>query len=64
MGSFFGTYLFEQIMPSDHFIRALKQLFDWDALGHELIALYAGKGPQAGKRKARLRVIKRPSKTR
>jgi IS5 family transposase len=44
MGSFFGTYLFEQIVPSDHFMRALKELFDWDALGHELIALYAGKG--------------------
>lgn len=44
MGSFFGTYLFEQIVPPDHFMRAVKELFDWDALGHELIRLYEGKG--------------------
>ena len=44
MGSFFGTFLFEQAVPADHFMRALKELFDWEALGQRLLFLYAGQG--------------------
>jgi len=46
MGSFYGMFLYEQIIPKDHFMRALKNLFDWDELGQGLISLYDGKGEQ------------------
>ena len=44
LGSFWGSYLFERVVPQDHFIRALKQLFDWQELGGQLIRLYEGRG--------------------
>ena len=46
MGSFYGMFLYEQIIPKDHFMRALKNLFDWDELGQGLISPYDGKGEQ------------------
>ena len=42
--SFWGSYLFEQVVPKDHFLRALKELFDWEELGACLIELYEGRG--------------------
>lgn len=42
--SFFGNYLFDQAVPQDHFLRALKELFDWEELGQRLIRLYKGYG--------------------
>jgi len=42
--SFWGNYLFEVVVPKDHFLRALKGLFDWQELGRNLILLYEGKG--------------------
>jgi len=44
MGSFFGTFLFDQIVPKDHFMRALKELFDWEEFGRSLLHLYTGQG--------------------
>jgi len=44
LASFWGGYLFDQIVPQDHFVRALKELFDWQELGAQLIRLYEGKG--------------------
>ena len=44
MNSFYGRFLYEQIVPQDHFLRALNCLFDWDALGEHLITLYKGLG--------------------
>ena len=44
MDSFYGRSLYERIVPQDHFLRALKCLFDWDALGRRLIRLYKGLG--------------------
>ena len=43
-GSFWGEYLFEQVVPKDHFLRALRELFEWQELGERLIRLYQGKG--------------------
>jgi len=31
--SFWGSFLFDLAVPKDHFVRALKELFDWQALG-------------------------------
>jgi len=42
--SFWGSYIYEKRVPQDHFLRALKELIDWQALGRELITLYAGRG--------------------
>ena len=44
MGSFYGSFLFDRIVPKDHFMRALKELFDWQELGQGLLQLYAGRG--------------------
>ena len=41
--SFFGLYLYESVIPQNHFIRALKLLFDWEALGRDLIRHYERK---------------------
>jgi len=42
--SFWGNYLFEMVVPKDHFMRALKELFNWQEFGPHLILLYEGKG--------------------
>jgi len=44
LNSFYGCFLYEQIVPQNHFLRALNCLFDWDALGGHLIGLYKGLG--------------------
>jgi len=44
LASFWGDYLFELCVPRDHFLRALKELFDWPELAGHLIRLYEGKG--------------------
>lgn len=44
LDSFFGHFLFAQMVPQNHFLRALKTLFDWDALGARLIRVYKGAG--------------------
>jgi transposase len=42
--SFWGGFLFDRVVPQDHFLRALKKLFDWEELGARLIGLYEGHG--------------------
>jgi IS5 family transposase len=42
--SFFGGYLFDALVPKDHFLRALRALFDWERLGAHLLDLYQGRG--------------------
>ena len=42
--SFWDSCIYDLRVPQDHFLRALNELFDWQALGKELIALYAGRG--------------------
>jgi hypothetical protein len=42
--SFFGDFVYERIVGKDHFLVALKELFDWDRVGALLILLYKGKG--------------------
>jgi len=43
-GSFFGDFVYEQLIPRDHFLVALEQLFDWESLTAQLIQLYKGQG--------------------
>ena len=46
-GSFFGDFIFDMAVPQDHFLRALKMLFDWQELGERLIRLHRGRGRMA-----------------
>ena len=43
-GTFFGDFIYEQVIPRDHFLVALEELFDWEALTEQLIQLYKGQG--------------------
>lgn len=43
-GSFFGDFVYDQLIPRDHFLVALERLFDWEALTSQLIRLYKGQG--------------------
>jgi len=42
--SFFGNYIYDQIVPSDHFLRLLNQNVEWDRFTQRLIELYRGGG--------------------
>jgi len=43
-GSFFGDFVYDRVVKKDHFLVALQELFDWEALCGDLIKLYKGKG--------------------
>ncbi len=43
-GSFFGDYLYEQVVPANHFLRQLKQIIEWERFTRKLIRLYKGGG--------------------
>jgi len=42
--SFFGEYLYNQVVPQNHFLRQLKQIITWDRFTKKLIKLYKGEG--------------------
>jgi IS5 family transposase len=42
--SFFGDYIYEQIVPQDHFLRKLKEIIPWEQFTKRLIGLYKGGG--------------------
>lgn len=42
--SFFGNYIYDQVVPENHFLRLLNQLIDWDRFTERLIELYRGGG--------------------
>jgi hypothetical protein len=42
--SFFGDYLYDQIVPKDHFLRKLKKHIPWELFTLRLIELYKGGG--------------------
>jgi transposase, IS5 family len=44
MGSFYGSMLYEQIVPRDHFLVRLNNLIQWDALIPILLPAYKGLG--------------------
>ena len=43
-GSFFGDYVYDQIIPADHFLRKLNEAIDWKRYTRKLIRLYKGEG--------------------
>jgi len=42
--SFFGNYIYDQVVPENHFLRLLNQLMDWDRFTDRIIELYRGGG--------------------
>jgi len=42
--SFFGEYIYNQIVPQEHFLRKLKQIIPWERFTKKLIKLYKGGG--------------------
>jgi len=42
--SFYGEYVYDQIVPTDHFLRKLRALIDWERFTRKLIRLYKGEG--------------------
>ncbi len=42
--SFYGKYLYDQIVPAKHFLRMLNELIDWECYTRQLIRLYKGEG--------------------
>jgi len=42
--SFYGNYLYELIVPPDHFLRKLNEVVDWEQFTRKLIRLYKGEG--------------------
>lgn len=42
--SFFGEYLYDQVVPANHFLRNLRQGIDWRHFTQKLIKLYKGEG--------------------
>ena len=43
-GSFFGDYVYRQVVDRRHFLVALNELVDWSALGAHLLDAYKGRG--------------------
>lgn len=42
--SFFGEYIYDQVVPQGHFLRQLNQIVDWDRFTRKLLKLYKGGG--------------------
>src|SRR4030043_212791 len=42
--SFFGEYIYDQVVPQSHFLRQLNQIIDWDRFTRKLLKLYKGGG--------------------
>jgi hypothetical protein len=52
--SFFGEYLYDQVVPQGHLLRQLKQIIDWERFTRKLIRLYKGGGVVGDRRLIRL----------
>lgn len=42
--SFFGEYLYDQVVPAEHFLRQLKRIIEWERFTQKLIRIYKGGG--------------------
>jgi len=44
--SFFGHFIYDRVVPRDHFLRRLRELIPWERLGQKLLAYYPGKAQE------------------
>jgi len=42
--SFFGEYLYDLVVPQNHFLRKLNQSIEWERFTRRLLRLYKGGG--------------------
>ena len=42
--SFYGDFLYDMIVPQNHFLRHLRELVPWQRYTYRLIKYYRGKG--------------------
>ena len=42
--SFYGDYLYENIVPKSHFLRQLREIVPWQRFTYRLIKYYRGRG--------------------
>src|SRR4030043_838133 len=42
--SFFGEYLYDLVVPQNHFLRQLNKIIDWERFTRKLLKLYKGSG--------------------
>ena len=42
--SFYGDYLYDQVVPGNHFLCKLSEIIEWKRFTHKLIKLYKGEG--------------------
>ena len=42
--SIFGNYLYDRMVPPDHFLRLLNEIIEWEHFPQHLIELYQGGG--------------------
>ncbi|MCW4004306.1 MAG: transposase [Candidatus Bathyarchaeota archaeon] len=43
-GSFYGDYLYDQLVPAGHFLRLLNEGIEWNVFSDKLVQLYKGEG--------------------
>jgi hypothetical protein len=41
-GSFFGTFIYDRVVPEGHFLRKLESIIGWDVFTKQLIEFYDG----------------------
>ena len=42
-GSFYGDYLYDQVVPANHFLRKLREVVPWQRFTYKLVKYYKGK---------------------
>jgi hypothetical protein len=41
--SFFGNYIYDQVVPKINFLRLLNQIIEWDCFADKFIELFGGR---------------------
>ena len=44
MDSFFGNFLYEQVVPKNHFLVKLREIVDWQSYTKKFLDYYKGRG--------------------
>lgn len=44
--SFYGNFLYEQVVPKDHFLVKLKEIIPWQRFTYKLVKYYKGKAKE------------------
>ena len=42
LGTFFGTFIYDRVVPEGHFLRKLESIIGWDVFTKQLIEFYNG----------------------